>query len=48
MCNSAYDVFLDRELDDYYSDAEEDITEDNDWMIDVFVEHEIEMENYYD
>lgn len=45
---SDYDRWLDQDLDDYYSDAEEDFIDDDDWMIDVFVEHEIEMENYYD
>jgi len=43
-----YDLWLDRDLEDYYSDAEEDVVDDDDWMIDVYVERELEMENYYD
>jgi len=48
MSNTPYDVFLDKCVDEYYEDAEEDIVDDDDWKIDVYVEHEIEMENYYD
>jgi len=43
-----HDLYLDRDLDDYYSDAEDEIVDDDDWLIDQFIEHEIEMENYYD
>jgi len=43
-----HDLWIDRDLDDYYSDTEEDIVDDDDWMIDVYVEKELEMENYYD
>ena len=48
MSSSAYDIFLDEELEKYYEDAEEDVVDDDDWLIDQFIEHEIEMENYYD
>lgn len=45
---SDYDHWLDKDLDEYYEDTEEDEIVDDNWKIDVFIEHEIEMENYYD
>lgn len=43
MSNSAYDSFLDKCVDDYYEDAEEDAVQDDDWMIDCYIE---ERESY--
>lgn len=48
MSDTEYDSFLDSELEKYYEEFEEDILDDDDWKIDVFIEHEIEMEGYYD
>lgn len=36
-----YDRWLDRDLDDYYSD-EDEIPEDDDWLIDQFIEKAIQ------
>lgn len=43
-----HDRWLDENLDDHYSDDEDIPVDDDDWKVDVFIEHEIEMENYYD
>lgn len=42
---SDYDAFLDKCVDEYYEDAEEDVLDDWDWKIDVYVEQQ---ENLYD
>lgn len=46
MSNSAYDIFLDHCIDEYYEDAEEDVVQDDDWMIDAKIEQDLE--NFYD
>ena len=38
MSNSAYDVFLDHCIDDYYSDDEEETEVDEEWKIDRYIE----------
>lgn len=45
MSDSAHDSFLDAELERYYEDEEEDILED-DWMIDKFIEDQINRESF--
>jgi len=42
-----YDRWLDQELERFNEDNEDEVLDD-DWLIDQFIEHEIEMENYYD
>lgn len=42
---SDYDSWLDGELEKYYEELEEDILDDEDWKIDVYVEQQ---ENLYD
>jgi hypothetical protein len=48
MSDSAYDIFLDHCIDEHYEDAEEDSVDDDDWMVDVFVEDQIERESFDD
>lgn len=43
-----HDRWLDRDLDDYYSDAEDDIVENDDWMIDKYIEDQIRSEDWFD
>jgi len=43
VSDSAYDIFLDHCVDDYY-DTEEYIEEDDEWLIDMFIEKAIEDE----
>ena len=48
MSDAEYDSFLDSELEKYYEELEEDILDDEDWKIDVFIEKELDKDNYYD
>lgn len=48
MSDTEYDSFLDSELEKYYEELEEDILDDDDWKIDVFIEQELDKDNYYD
>lgn len=39
---SAYDLFLDRCIDAYYEDAEDEVVLDDEWMIDAKIEQDLE------
>lgn len=44
---SDHDLWLDKDLDDYY-DTEEYIEEDDEWLIDMFIEKAIEDQERFD
>lgn len=45
---SEYDRWLDEDLDQYYEEPDEQQLEDLDWVIDKFIEDQLERESFDD